>query len=841
MRKTLIFFATACLLSFHSDVYSSVWQREAADSTGTDKGEYCSLALDSQDYPHIAYYDTDFEDLRYAYFDGSEWAIDIVDSIGNAGIYCSIALDSQDRPHISYQQEYLGYYWSLKYATLSDTGWIKEIVDSPEDTSIGQIGEFSSIAINGDGYPCISYLQADPDEIKYAYQDSTGWNVTAVNQVNIPHYSKLVFAGSFDPIIGYHRLDTLNNEILEIAYFDPSDTSWDIVQVPDNIGGISFGDLLSFDIDNQDITYFVYFDSNDSLSLAIYDGLTWTIERIMDNTGFSGRPGFDLKIDHIDRPGLVTFQDGIYFYRKISGTWEGELVDDQIVPGWYCSLQFDGENHPRISSYCRTLDYSRDALFYYRFWPGDPEMALPETAHNYGTVWTQSYLDWNCPLLNNGQAPLIINACEFTSYDTTFRLINASLPKTVMPLESDSITIRFDPDDNLTYFDTLIIYSNDPLNPEARISLQGTGTTTGDFGSLIVDAKNSYAALEYHVLNEPPITGAAISLYQNNQLIFGPSETGSGGSVQFDNVAVGDYDLVAEKEVTVPGDPPVSTNLRHTAPVSIGPGTNTVDIVLPESLVVQKYQSIYNLTHIAREGPFGDTVYTFSYPSEEEVRQLLDTWLSDLDLDVKLSIARLLLAERLTHQMFDSGFSIGDALLDCIGELINFIFFSDSWVDQLAGLVGLLIDFFTDPVSAILDLLNTFAKLLILELMDDAIQQVAAELPCILDENSNQILCGETVVMVAWGEIKDRYSGWERLFPGFSDQSWAETEQWIHRTLRGPIFQVVYVDMLTDGQIENAKNYSENFNFSGEFRDASEYSAWFISDKTAEVETDVDV
>ena len=226
MKKFITLLYIYLLVFLFSSLSASVWQREAADSSGNEKGLHCSIAIDSNDNPHIAYFDDEFDDLRYAHYANGVWTIDIVDSVGDAGRECSLALDSQDRPHISYQQEYLGYYWSLKYATLSDTGWIKIIVESSQDTSIGNIGEWSSIAIRSDDYPCISYLQDNPDKIKFAYEDSNGWHLMDVQDVRLPRYNKLKLTNDDTPIIGYHRLDSQNNDILEIAYLNPVDSSW---------------------------------------------------------------------------------------------------------------------------------------------------------------------------------------------------------------------------------------------------------------------------------------------------------------------------------------------------------------------------------------------------------------------------------------------------------------------------------------------------------------------------------------------------------------------------------------------------------------------------------------
>jgi hypothetical protein len=52
--------------------------------------------------------------IKYAYWDGSEWQIQTVDSEGYVGPYTSIVLNIGDAPHISYYDESNG---ALKYAS----------------------------------------------------------------------------------------------------------------------------------------------------------------------------------------------------------------------------------------------------------------------------------------------------------------------------------------------------------------------------------------------------------------------------------------------------------------------------------------------------------------------------------------------------------------------------------------------------------------------------------------------------------------------------------------------------------------------------------------------------
>jgi hypothetical protein len=72
--------------------------------------------LDSSGNPHISYYDASNGDLKYAYWDGSQWQIEVVESDGQVGEWTSLALDSAGNPHISYYDRSKGH---LKYATSS--------------------------------------------------------------------------------------------------------------------------------------------------------------------------------------------------------------------------------------------------------------------------------------------------------------------------------------------------------------------------------------------------------------------------------------------------------------------------------------------------------------------------------------------------------------------------------------------------------------------------------------------------------------------------------------------------------------------------------------------------
>lgn len=133
-----------------------------------------SLALDSTNKPHVSFYDCEASNLKYAYQDSSGWHVSTVDSSFRSGLYSSIAIDSEDNPHISYRSGQ-GEAGRLMYAFFNGSIW--DFIQVDPDF---WYGEHSSLALDAKDRPHIGYTSlpgknVPTHELRVAFYDGFGW------------------------------------------------------------------------------------------------------------------------------------------------------------------------------------------------------------------------------------------------------------------------------------------------------------------------------------------------------------------------------------------------------------------------------------------------------------------------------------------------------------------------------------------------------------------------------------------------------------------------------------------------------------------------------------------
>ena len=138
----------------HARRSGGVWTREIADPIDSD---YPAMVLDANGNIHVAYYDVDAQNLRYARKAAGQWtATTVLMSAENDGSYPSLALDANGDVHVSYFNTTSG---ELMYARLASGVWtIETLADAADGTS-----GYSSIALDGRGMPHVAYK--GPDDV----------------------------------------------------------------------------------------------------------------------------------------------------------------------------------------------------------------------------------------------------------------------------------------------------------------------------------------------------------------------------------------------------------------------------------------------------------------------------------------------------------------------------------------------------------------------------------------------------------------------------------------------------------------------------------------------------
>ncbi len=150
--------------------------QDLSNNGWSDVGAYSSIAVDSNNHAHISYYDGGNDCLKVASWGGTSWEIQYVNHPGNGGAYSHLALDANGFEHISYagqsssqhlyNSRYGYYYYNdynyLMYACWDGSRWVTQTVDDSAYVLS------SCIALNANGYPCISYFDDNSGALKVA-------------------------------------------------------------------------------------------------------------------------------------------------------------------------------------------------------------------------------------------------------------------------------------------------------------------------------------------------------------------------------------------------------------------------------------------------------------------------------------------------------------------------------------------------------------------------------------------------------------------------------------------------------------------------------------------------
>lgn len=137
------------------------------DASG-DVGGFVSLALGTDGFPVISYFDSTHGDLKFAKCDDaacSRATVRTLDSGDDVGWWGSIAVGTDGFPIIAYHDHLL---FDLKVAKCGDASCTPALVTLRTLDFKGSVGRYTSVKIGRDGFPVISYHDLDNFALRVA-------------------------------------------------------------------------------------------------------------------------------------------------------------------------------------------------------------------------------------------------------------------------------------------------------------------------------------------------------------------------------------------------------------------------------------------------------------------------------------------------------------------------------------------------------------------------------------------------------------------------------------------------------------------------------------------------
>ncbi len=335
------------------------WGIQPVDSSGITQGHNgTSVALDPQGRPCIAYYEATQRDLRFSAKNLGYWTITPVDTTGDMGRWPSLAVDGQGNAHISYiyyldpNDEPVG---DLRYAKRTGSTWSIETVDAT-----GIVGEYTSLVLDSQGNPHISYYDATNTSVKYAHKSGGSWSIETVESAGqLGIYTSLALDSQGAPRIAYQ--DATNSRV---RYAAKSGSTWTL----ETVSGLIpvYATHIALALDSQNIPHIAYLDQLvNKTKYATKPSSTWN-QSLATALGTDIRGAFiALAIDSQDVPHMSYYDtdrsDVMYAVKNGSGgIWLPQFVDDY---GTWSSLVLDAGDHPHISYHTTPTTQVRYAVF----------------------------------------------------------------------------------------------------------------------------------------------------------------------------------------------------------------------------------------------------------------------------------------------------------------------------------------------------------------------------------------------------------------------------------------------------------------------------------------------
>lgn len=268
------------------------WHRTKIYISNSDVGRYNDIVVDDNGVPHFVFYDATNTNLWYGSLDSQGYFFfEIVADTEDSGSHCSIDIDPYGRLHVSY---FFLPYEDLNHMIRDGSGWhsIVETVDSS-----GR-GKYSSIAADSSGYPHFSYADEYTDNLRYARQvDDYNWSSEAID----PNSGTATHSSIAIDSYGWPHVSYYTNATNDLKYAYKNASGWHRITFQN---ANDQGWYNSLALDANDHPHIVYWDETENrLWMAYNHGSGWQYESIYGGSPSSPNGGWsDFVLDANDQP-----------------------------------------------------------------------------------------------------------------------------------------------------------------------------------------------------------------------------------------------------------------------------------------------------------------------------------------------------------------------------------------------------------------------------------------------------------------------------------------------------------------------------------------------------------
>ncbi|MBI5564832.1 MAG: hypothetical protein HY870_08055 [Chloroflexi bacterium] len=239
----------------------------ATPDSANDVGQYTSVTISEDGLPKISYYDVSNTDLKLARCSDDECSAAssiTLDSAGDVGLYTSIAIGADGFPVISYYDATNG---NLKVAHCNQPDCATFGVTNV-DSSVDDVGRYTSIMIGYDALPLISYYDLTNGDLKVAHcntLDCTDKTIRIADSTNnVGQYTSIANGGDWGPTITYYDFTSKN---LKAAYCGDGTCAAPTITIIDSAGDVGQYTSVTTGIDG--LPLISYYDAtNGSLKVA---------------------------------------------------------------------------------------------------------------------------------------------------------------------------------------------------------------------------------------------------------------------------------------------------------------------------------------------------------------------------------------------------------------------------------------------------------------------------------------------------------------------------------------------------------------------------------------------